>query len=72
MLDRVTMRVTIQPQRKVIDLEGPIRVGQLLEQLGYLPGTALVIRGDRLLTADQVVGSSDEIEIRSVISGGTA
>jgi hypothetical protein len=30
----------------------------------------MVIRGDRLLTEDEVIRADDEIEVRSVISGG--
>jgi hypothetical protein len=31
----------------------------------------LVIRGSDLLTADEVVGESDELEVRPVMSGGS-
>ena len=42
----------------------------LLHRLQLLPSTVLVIRGDALLTEDAVLEADDEIEIRSVISGG--
>ena len=32
--------------------------------------TVLVIRGDELITADQVVADADTIELRPVMSGG--
>jgi hypothetical protein len=35
-----------------------------------MAGTVLVIRGDELLTDDEVVEDADEIEVRAVISGG--
>jgi len=35
-----------------------------------LPETVLVIRGDELITADQVVRDGDTIELRPVMSGG--
>ena len=47
-------------------------MGQLLRELSILPGTAMVIRGDVLLTDGEVVEDGEEIEIRSVISGGAA
>ena len=51
-------------------MHGPRRVGALLAELGILPGTAMVIRGDLLLTDADVVEEGDEVEIRAVISGG--
>ena len=38
--------------------------------LGVLPGTAMVIRGDELITDQEFVEANDAIEIRNVISGG--
>ena len=64
------MRVHLRPQGRTVDVEGKRRVGQLLGELGILPGTAMVIRGDLLLTDGEVVEDGDEIEIRAVISGG--
>jgi sulfur carrier protein ThiS len=64
------MRVHLRPQRRLVELEGRRRVGQLLAELGILPGTAMVIRGDLLLTDAEVVEDADEIEVRAVISGG--
>ncbi len=64
------MRVHLRPQRRTVELRGPRRVGALLAELGILPGTAMVIRGELLLTEGDVVDESDEIEIRAVISGG--
>jgi len=64
------MRVHLRPQRRTVEVEGRRRVGQLLVELGILPGTAMVIRGDLLLTDGEVVEDADEVEIRAVISGG--
>ena len=44
----------------------------MLAELGILPGTAMVIRGDELLTDAELIEDVDEIEIRAVISGGRA
>ena len=46
-------------------------MGQLLTELGILPGTAMVIRGDLLLTDGEMVEEGEEVEIRAVISGGS-
>ena len=64
------MRVHLRPQQRTIDLPGRRTVGRILTELQVLPGTAMVIRGDELLTDAQVVEDADEIEIRGVISGG--
>lgn len=66
------MRVHLHPERRTVDIDGKRRVGQLLSELGILPGTAMVIRGDLLLTDGETVENDDEIEIRAVISGGAA
>jgi sulfur carrier protein ThiS len=64
------MRVHLHPQHRTVQVAGKRRVGQLLAELGILPGTAMVIRGDLLLTDGELVEENDEIEIRAVISGG--
>lgn len=64
------MRVHLHPQRRTVEVPGRKRVGQLLADLGILPGTAMVIRGDLLLTDGELVEDEDEVEIRAVISGG--
>jgi sulfur carrier protein ThiS len=66
------MRVHLHPQRRTLEVSGRRRVGQLLAELGILPGTAMVIRGDVLLTDGETVEDAEEIEIRAVISGGAA
>jgi sulfur carrier protein ThiS len=65
------MRVHLHPQRRTVDIDGRRRVGQLLAELGVLPGTAMVIRGDVLLTDGEVVEDGEEIEVRAVIPGGS-
>jgi len=60
----------LNPQGKDLEVDDVRRVGDLLGRLGILPGTVLVIRGDRLLTEDAALAPTDEIELRSVVSGG--
>ena len=64
------MRVHLHPQRRTLEVQGRRRVGQLLAELGILPGTAMVIRGELLLTEGEVLEEGDDVEIRAVISGG--
>jgi sulfur carrier protein ThiS len=66
------MRVLLHPQHRTVEVSGRRRVGQLLAELGILPGTAMVIRGDLLLTDGEFIEESDDVEIRAVISGGSA
>ena len=64
------MRVTVLPQRKQVELQGRQRAGEVLRQLGFLPGTAMVIRGDELVPESAILEADDVVEVRSVISGG--
>jgi sulfur carrier protein ThiS len=64
------MRVHLRPQHRTVELAGRRSVGRLLADLGILPGTAMVIRGDVLLTEGEMVEEDDELEVRAVISGG--
>lgn len=65
------MRVHLRPQQRIVEVNGRRTVGRLLADLGILPGTAMVIRGDLLLTDGELVEDADEIEVRAVISGGS-
>jgi sulfur carrier protein len=49
---------------------GNRRVKDVLRELDIIPETVLVIRGDSMMTGDQVVGAEDVIELRPVMSGG--
>jgi sulfur carrier protein ThiS len=64
------MIITVLPQRKHVEIEGRRRVADILRQLGLLPGTVMVIRGDALVTDEEVVEANETVEIRNVISGG--
>ena len=64
------VRVILLPQNKMVTFSGRLRVAALLEKLALLPATVMVIRADRLLTEDDLIQDEDDIEIRSVISGG--
>jgi sulfur carrier protein len=64
------MKVVLRNPRREVELTGPRRVKDVLRELGVLPETVLVIRGDELVTADAVLDDADTIELRPVMSGG--
>jgi len=64
------VKVVLRNPRREIEVAGNRRVKDVLRELDVLPETVLVIRGDELLTADQVVRADDMIELRPVMSGG--
>ena len=64
------MTIHLQPQGKVVSLPGRRRVGDVVQSLGLIAGTVLVIRGDELLTDDEFLEADDQVEVRAVISGG--
>lgn len=64
------MRITILPQRKQVELSGRRRAADMLRELGFLPGTAMVIRGDELVPESGMLEADDVLEVRAVISGG--
>jgi sulfur carrier protein ThiS len=64
------MRIILRNPRREVELPGSRRVKDVLRELDILPETVLVIRDDTMITADQVVGADDVIELRPVMSGG--
>jgi sulfur carrier protein ThiS len=64
------MHITILPQRQQLEINGRRRAADVLRELGFLPGTAMVIRGDVLVPEGTMLEADDVVEIRSVISGG--
>ena len=66
------MQIRLEPQGKQLTISGRRRVGELVQSLGIIAGTVMVIRGDDLLTDDEFVDDIDSIEVRAVISGGVS
>jgi sulfur carrier protein len=66
------MRVLLRNPRRELELPGPVTVGRLLEQLELNRESVLVVRGDTLVPGDAVLDDGDLVEIRPVISGGSA
>ena len=65
------MQIRLEPQGKQLTLAGRHRVGDLIRSLGIVAGTVIVIRGEELLTDDDLVENDQAIELRAVISGGS-
>jgi sulfur carrier protein len=65
------VKIRLRNPSREVELAGRKRVKDVLKELDILPGTVLVIRGSDLLTADEVVGEGDELEVRPVMSGGS-
>lgn len=66
------MKVILRNPRREVAVEGKRRVKDLLAELQILPSTVLVIRDNELLTGDAMVGGDDVLEVRPVMSGGSA
>jgi sulfur carrier protein len=66
------VKIILRNPRKEIEVDGRRRVKELLVELDILPSTGLVIRGNEILTGDTVVGGDDVVEVRPVMSGGSA
>lgn len=64
------MKVLLNHPVRELDIPGPKRVKDLLQELALLPESVLVVRGDDLVTEDDTLRDNDRVEIRPVMSGG--
>ena len=64
------MQVHLHNPKRDVEVPGPLRVADLVKELGLNRESVLVIRGDSLVTGDATLTDDDVIEIRPVISGG--
>ena len=64
------MQVQLSHPSRSINVKGPKRAKDLLRELSLVVEAHLVIRGDELVTEDEMLFDQDQIEIRPVISGG--
>lgn len=65
------MKVIIRRPRREVEILGSRRVRDLLRELQINPETVLVVRGQDLLTPDEVVRDEETVEVVSAISGGS-
>lgn len=65
------MQVHLSHPQRTVDIKGPKRAKEVLRELNLVVEAHLVIRGDELVTEDEMLADQDRIEIRPVISGGT-
>jgi sulfur carrier protein len=66
----VGVQVHLHNPKRAVEVAGPLRVAELMANLGLNRESVLVIRGDSLVTDDATLADADVIEIRPVISGG--
>jgi sulfur carrier protein len=65
------MKVLLRNPRREVEIAGGRRVKDVLRDLDVVAESVIVIRGDTLITADQIVHDTDTIELRPVMSGGS-
>ena len=66
------MKVKLRNPDRVVEVSGPSTVVDLLKKLDIVPEAVLVIRDATLLTRDERLADDDELEVRPVLSGGSA
>ena len=64
------MKIHLSHPVRNMELKGPKRVKDIFKELDLIPEAFLVIRGQDLMTEDEMVRDEEAIEIRPVISGG--
>ena len=65
------MQVQLSHPARTVEVKGPKKVKELLRELNLVVEAHLVIKGDDLVTEDEMLLRGDKIEIRPVISGGS-
>ena len=64
------MQIQLSHPTRTVEIKGPRKVKELLRELNLVVEAHLVIKGDDLVTEDEMLYDGDHIEIRPVISGG--
>ncbi|MBA2366073.1 MAG: thiamine biosynthesis protein ThiS [Actinomycetota bacterium] len=65
------MKVKLRNPDRVVEVDGPLAVSDLLGRLDIVPEAVLVIRSGTLLLRGESLSDEDEVEVRPVLSGGT-
>lgn len=66
------MLVNLRNPTRQLEIDGPMRVQKLLDQLELNRESVLVIQDRELVPGDALLDDDAEIEIRPVISGGAS
>ncbi len=66
------MKVIVRRPRREVEMPGSRRVRDLLQELKINPESVLVVRGQELLTPDELVRDEETVEVVPAISGGSA
>lgn len=66
------VKVLLRNPRREIDMQGPVAVKALLNRLDFNRESVLVIVDGTLVTGDATIPDAATVEIRPVISGGSA
>jgi sulfur carrier protein len=65
------MQIQLSHPPRTVEVKGPKKSKDVLRELNLVVEAHLVIRGDELVTEDEMLYDKDLIEIRPVISGGS-
>jgi sulfur carrier protein len=65
-----SVQVQLSHPARTVEIKGPKKAKDLLRELNLVIEAHLVIKGDDLVTEDEMLYDGDQIEIRPVISGG--
>ena len=65
------MQIQLSHPARTVEVKGPKKVKDLLRELNLVVEAHLVIKGDDLVTEDEMLYDGDQIEVRPVISGGS-
>ncbi len=65
------MQVQLSHPTRTIEIKGPKKAKDLFKELNLVVEAHLIIRGDELVTEDEMLYDQDQVEIRPVISGGS-